>query len=350
MRIGLYGMPTAGKTYIMEQIDFIDVVTGSRLLREYAPDFDKRDEPGRKKAREAIAKLMQKRDNFIMDGHYAFGDETAFTEEDGEMYDVFLYLYIDPAILRTRMENSVKNQKYLKHDISEWQKREMEGLRDYCHAHNKDFYILDNPPANSFGDVAQIISFIKAIASGYSCASFARRCANEIIRVSKSDTVVLLDGDKTITIEDSSNAVFGYKTHLYDGNFYTGFQVWKQNEEFKHYIFDELKRMPVHLNEKVCGSLTDDSFILTSGHEKIWRFISDKLTIPFFCGAEMSAETKLYITKLLQDAGKTVVAYGDGMNDYFMLKQADEGYLVKKQNGALSRSLAGRGTEGLVIV
>ena len=25
MRIGLYGMPTAGKTYIMDQIDFLDV-------------------------------------------------------------------------------------------------------------------------------------------------------------------------------------------------------------------------------------------------------------------------------------------------------------------------------------
>ena len=43
MRIGLYGMPTAGKTYIMDRIDFIEVLVGSKLLREYDPDFDNRD-------------------------------------------------------------------------------------------------------------------------------------------------------------------------------------------------------------------------------------------------------------------------------------------------------------------
>lgn len=64
----------------------------------------------------------------------------------------------------------------------------------------------------------------------------------------------------------------------------------------------------------------------------------------------MAAETKLYITKFLQGAGKHVVAYGDGMNDYYMLKQADEGYLVGKEGGRVSRSLKGKELEGLIIV
>lgn len=38
-----------------------------------------------------------------MDGHYAFGEETVFTEEDGRLYDVFLYLYRSPAVLKGRM-------------------------------------------------------------------------------------------------------------------------------------------------------------------------------------------------------------------------------------------------------
>lgn len=88
MRIGLYGMPTAGKTFILDKIDFLDVIVGSKLLREYDPDFDKRDEEGREKDRKAVAELMLQRDNFIMDGHYAFGDEIAFTEEEGQMYDI----------------------------------------------------------------------------------------------------------------------------------------------------------------------------------------------------------------------------------------------------------------------
>ena len=40
MRIGLYGMPTAGKSYIMERIDFMPSFNGSKLLREMLPDFD----------------------------------------------------------------------------------------------------------------------------------------------------------------------------------------------------------------------------------------------------------------------------------------------------------------------
>ena len=109
MRIGLYGMPTAGKTYIMDRIDFIEVLVGSRLLREYDPDFDSRDEDGREKDRKAVAKLMMEKETFIMDGHYAFGDETAFTDEEGEMYDVYLYLYTSPTVLRTRMASSESN-------------------------------------------------------------------------------------------------------------------------------------------------------------------------------------------------------------------------------------------------
>lgn len=350
MRIGLYGMPTAGKTHILNQIDFIDVVSGSKFLREYDPDFDTRDESGREQDRKAIARLLMKRDNFIMDGHYAFGDEIAFTEDDGKIYDAYLYLYISPDIIKKRMSESDKNRKYLIYNIAEWQNMEIAELRRYCHDNGKDFYVLDNPPDNCFEDVSDILAFIRGIINGYSCVSYAKECADHIIRKSKSDTIVLMDGDKTLTIEDSSGTVFGYKTHLYDGNFYTGYQSWKQNVEFKQYSFDDLTEMPVRLNETVKNAITEDTFILTSGHERIWQFIAKQLRLDFFYGTQMSAETKLFITKCLQEAGKRVIAYGDGMNDYFMLKQADKGYLVSKQDGTISRSLKGRTVEGLTIV
>ena len=98
----------------------------------------------------------------------------------------------------------------------------------------------------------------------------------------------------------------------------------------------------------MCSS--DLSFIITSGHERVWSFISDYLGVPFFSGIEMSAETKFFITKLLQEAGKTVIAYGDGMNDYYMLKKADTGYLVPNADGGISKSLKGRDLGGVEIV
>ena len=350
MRIGLYGMPTAGKTHILDRIDFLEVVVGSKLLRQYDPDFDKRDDAGREKARKAVADLMMQKQDFIMDGHYAFGDEIAFTENEGKMYDVYLYLYIDPKVLKQRMLCSEKNQKYLKYDIERWQQLELTKLREFCHCNGKDFYVIDNPPTNVFDDVSDIIEFIRAICDGYSCVTFANMCAKKILADSSEETIYLLDGDKTLTNEDSSHSVFGYTTHLYDGNYYTGYQAWKQKREFQLYDIPEFTTMPVTINENVISKINNPAYILTSGHERIWEYISSKVGIAYFGGTQMAAETKFFITKILQQAGRKVVAFGDGMNDYYMLKQADTSYLFTKKDGSISRSLRGMDLEGIHIV
>ena len=111
MRIGLYGMPSSGKSSIMKQLDFIETVEGSKMLRILFPVFDIFDESGRARARKALAQKMLEKTSFIMDGHYAFGNEVAFTEDDGKMYDVFLYLYMSPEVLKERMALSPKNKK-----------------------------------------------------------------------------------------------------------------------------------------------------------------------------------------------------------------------------------------------
>lgn len=138
MRIGLYGIPTAGKSYILDRLDFIKVMAGSRMLREICPDFDAKDEAGKTAVRQELADMLATTGTFIMDGHYAFGDKIAFTEKDGLLYDVFLYLHVSPEVLRIRMEASDKNRKYLAYDIEDWQRKEIESLRDYCHANEEE--------------------------------------------------------------------------------------------------------------------------------------------------------------------------------------------------------------------
>ncbi len=39
MRIGLYGLPTAGKTFILNAVRNLEVLSGSTLVRKIAPDF-----------------------------------------------------------------------------------------------------------------------------------------------------------------------------------------------------------------------------------------------------------------------------------------------------------------------
>ena len=55
------------------------------------------------------------------------------------------------------------------------------------------------------------------------------------------------------------------------------------------------------------------------------------------------------ITKYLQKH-RRVKAFGDSMNDYFMLKRADKVFLISKPDGTLSSSLKNRNLEGIRIV
>ncbi len=350
MRIGLYGMPTAGKTHVLDQVDFLEVLQGSKLLREIAPDFDQRDEIGKKCARKELARRMCSKQNFIIDGHYAFGDKIAFTEEDGAVFDVILYLYIDPAILARRIKMSAKNRRYIAYDLETWQTKEISDLREYCHLHDKDFYVLDHQPLGYFDDVSVILEFIQEIVRGYSCRHYAVDCAAQIQNTCTGSCITLLDGDRTLTIEDTSHYVFGYTTQLFNGNFYTGFQVWQQSKDFEWYIKQNLQPFHGCINDKVTERLGKDSYILTSGSKTVWNNLAKQLTIPCFCGEQMSADTKFFIVKTLQASGYTVIAYGDSMNDYYMLKQADKGYLVRRPDGSISRSLTGQELEGLILV
>ena len=343
-------MPAAGKTTILEKIDFVEVLSGSRLLHEINPAFDQLDESGKNNVRKQLAIMLDKKQDFIMDGHFAFGDRIAFTEEDGELYDAFVYLYIEPVVLCERMRASEKNSKYLSYNLGEWQTKEIEALRQYCHANLKDFYVVDNPPSFQSEESSTVLSFLKSLLNGRSCRRFAEECADAILKQAHGNTITLFDGDKTLINEDSSSVVFDYRTRLYDGNFYTGYQSWKQFVEFQQYRIPDLTDIPVTTNSRVARAITDDSFILTSGHPSVWKKLACKLGMKVFYGDEMAAEAKLFITRYLQSAGKTVIAYGDGMNDYYMIKQADEGYVVRKADGTLSRSLRGKNLEGCCYV
>ena len=349
MRLGLYGLPAAGKTYILDRINGIKVFHGSDMLFDLDKDFHNTDENGRKAARKELANSLLKKDDFIMDGHYSFGDNVVFTKEDGKLYDAFLYLYIEPRVLKSRMEKSSKNIKCLKFDIEKWQNTEIEKLREYCHEHNKDFYVIDNQDLEYFDDINTVLKFIYAVSDGFSCVNFAKKVANDILSMSDFTDITLTDGDRTLIREDSSSLI-GYKTHIFDGNFYTGFQSFVHHANMMKYT-DASKKLPISeitYNDFVLKHM-DNGFILTSGQPDIWKNISEKIKRPVFFGNQMSADTKFFITKFLQK-NKKVRAFGDSMNDYFMLKRADEAFLTAKPTGELSSSLKNRDLEGIHIV
>lgn len=349
MRLGLYGLPAAGKTYILDRINGIKVFHGSDMLFDLDKDFHNTDENGRKAARKELANSLLKKDDFIMDGHYSFGDNVVFTKEDGKLYDAFLYLYIEPRVLKSRMEKSSKNIKCLKFDIEKWQNTEIEKLREYCHEHNKDFYVIDNQDLGYFDDIDTVLKFIYAVSDGFSCVNFAKKTADNILTMSDHADIILTDGDRTLIREDSSSLI-GYKTHIFDGNFYTGFQSYLHHENMMKYTNASKKlNIPECTYNDFVLKHMDNGFILTSGQPDIWKNISEKIKRPVFFGNQMSADTKFFIAKFLQ-GNRKVRAFGDSMNDYFMLKRADEAFLIAKPTGEISSSLKNRNLEGIQIV
>lgn len=352
MRIGLYGLPTAGKSYILNAVRNLEALSGSNLLKEIEPNFHELTEEQKESVRRELALRLRQKDKFIMDGHYSFGENVVFTESDGQLYDTFIYLYVDPQIISERMSDSIRNSKYLQYDIERWQYFELESLRLYCHENNKDFYVIDNPGKGFFANISIILEFIDSVVAGYSCVGFAKEVADKI---TESNVVSLIDGDKTFIKEDSSS-LLGYKTHLFDGNFYSGFQAWRHNRELTEYLryidysVQPIDEMNLTINEDIQEMIEGNSVILTTGHYGSWKQIADKYNMNLFYGPQMCSDTKYFITKFLQDRGSKVIAFGDSMNDYYMLKQADESYLVLKRDGSVSSSLSGKNLEGIVFV
>ena len=57
MRIGLYGLPTAGKSYVLNAVRNLEVLSGSTLLKEIAPDFQELTEEGKTAVRIKLAQI-----------------------------------------------------------------------------------------------------------------------------------------------------------------------------------------------------------------------------------------------------------------------------------------------------
>ena len=150
MKIALYGMPCAGKTTVLSGLTGVKVLHGSEELQRLSGGrFSGLSEGEKEKVRIAYTDYLKsfKDEMILSDGHYSFLKEVAFTEEDGRLYDVFLYLYCKPQVLRERYGCSEKNAKYAllsEEIISQWQQFEIESLRRECHIRQKDFYVISH--------------------------------------------------------------------------------------------------------------------------------------------------------------------------------------------------------------
>ena len=331
MRLALYGMPCAGKTTILSELSGIKVLHGSKELQKLCGGvFSVLSKEEKKKTRIAFTDYVKNLDDemIISDGHYSFVNDIVFTEADGELYDVFLYLYCEPSVLLDRYRVSEKNEKYAslsEEIISQWQQFEIESLRKECHMRQKDFYVISDN-----GNYCKLGAFLKEIKTGYSAYSIAMSIVDRITNIyPEPSDIYIVDGDKTLIEQDSFRFCCNGKTTVFDGDFYSGYQSWLFSNEYDISTFAKEKIKDITINASIWREIKDKPYIvLSSGISEIWSCIgSEKGISNIISDTHVSADTKYYVVKELQKKGYVVNAFGDSKVDIYMLKEAKLGTL-----------------------
>ena len=277
MKIALYGMPCAGKSTLMDRITDAKVINGSQELRRICGgSFLELSEEEKHQVRIKYTEYINGLNDEIIvsDGHYSFMETVAFTEADGELYDIFIYLYCSPENLKERYALSEKNGKFAGESIEslrQWQEFEINNLREECHRRNKDFYVVsDNEEEqNKFFD------FLSLLREGFSSYDLATDICNQIMeQFNKQDILYMVDGDKTIIIQDSYRFCCNGKTKIFDGDFYTGYQSFLFEKELQTASIDKSKIAEITINNEVYDIVASNNYVvLSSGIKDLWRVV-----------------------------------------------------------------------------
>ena len=350
MKYVLYGLPCAGKTTLFDGLTTPVMHGSAELNRMTAGKFSDLPDSEKNNLRIRYAQQLKKRkDSFISDGHYSFFDDVVFTEADGDLYDVFIYLYCEPELISERLKLSAKNQHFAKlsaERIRKWQDFEIACLHYECHKRNKDFYIVNSIVSEDLQD------FINKIENGFSSYKLAKSIADKITdKYPEPCELHICDGDKTIIRQDSFRVCTnGYITNAFDSNFYTGYQSLQFTNEVFTLKYDTEKLGTIQLNDMIYSRIADKNYVvLSSGIGKLWEQLAVQYGLKnVIADTLISADTKYFVVKLLQKKGYTVIAYGDGKNDLYMLRQSDTGYLYI--GSYLSRSLKNADISGIKLL
>lgn len=351
MRIAIYGLPCSGKTTLLNSIENARILHGSQELQRLSNDsFNDLCDADKTRIRIEYTEYVRNLndDIIVSDGHYSFLEDIVFTASDGDLYDVILYLYCEPNVLYERIRYCNKNEKYREVSseiLKQWQRFEIESLREECQNRNKDFYVISDG-----GDSSHLNEFITLLNEGYSNVAMAREIANEISDLFPNQKeVYLIDGDKTIIEQDSYRYCCNGKTTVFDGDFYTGYQSFLFERELTSCDIDKRQLDKIDFNDTVMNMVNKPYVVISSGIKQLWDQIQVKLDLSHvFASTRISADTKYYITKFLKEMDYTVTAIGDSKIDYYMLKEANTGFLYI--GNRLSRSLKEVNTDGIKLL
>lgn len=86
----------------------------------------------------------------------------------------------------------------------------------------------------------------------------------------------MVDGDKTIIIQDSYRFCCNGKTKIFDGDFYTGYQSFLFEKELQTASIDKSKIAEITINNEVYDIVASNNYVvLSSGIKDLWSDIAN---------------------------------------------------------------------------
>ncbi|KAL2818252.1 uracil phosphoribosyltransferase-domain-containing protein [Aspergillus cavernicola] len=235
--IGLYGIPGAGKTFLLDQLkeelgqELFEYYEGSDVIQSMVPGgldaFHELAEVTkthfRQRAIDSIKyKCAQSGKTGIVTGHFMFWSEGAeagmrvYTQNDLNTYTHVLYINTPPEVMAQRcMRDSKKDRLSLSlQHLRRWQEAEIEELRGLCRHHN---ILFSTVYPNLIDKLSELILDFQRHSEDYNL-SIAEQYLDEAIspEYDKLETVLFMDADKTLTAKDTGALFWGKLTQPED--------------------------------------------------------------------------------------------------------------------------------------
>lgn len=369
MKIAIYGVSRSGKDYLIEELieyliqrkmplyhmkgsETLNEISMSKYQKQFKLLAEAEKDICRKEFISRLSQLESQYKNIVVDGHYSFFDRNmylydAFTEDDLDCYDHFFYLDTDADNIIERMRLSTdekRNDVYTKEDILQWKAYELDELSYALIGKGKELHIIN------YRD-EKVLEYISEVMEGkYSSPDIAKRLVASIELLNEYNTIILVDCDKTLSLEDTTNLVLkskgidgGVLKNIYQGDRYSNYQAVLAKEYLQQIEVSQMDSI-AYINENITinKELIQDlkskkaSLIIgiTAGDNHVWESILKNSGLEIMVlDAEMimSRFIKYYVMKELQSLGKYVIAIGDSMLDSLMLEYSNKSYIVSNK-------------------
>lgn len=369
MKAAIYGVSRSGKDYLIEElIEYLAQrkvplchVKGSETLNDISVSiFQKRfkilaeaeKDVCRKEFISRLSQLEAQYTNIVVDGHYSFFDGNmniydVVTEDDLDCYDRFFYLDTDADTIIERMRSSTdekKNDVYTKQDILRWKAYELDGLSYALIERGKELHIINYRDEKTLEYISEVME------GKYSSPDIAKRLVASIKLLDEYNTVILVDCDKTLSLEDTTDLVLKSKgidggglKNIYQGDRYSNYQAvlakgYLQQMEVSQMDSIGYINENITINKELIQDLKSKKASLvigiTAGDNRVWENILENSGLEIMVlDAEMimSRFMKYYVMRELQLLGKFVIAIGDSMIDSLMLEYANKSYIISNK-------------------